>query len=68
VGAFADWFKRNLVDAVSTIAVPAQSGTAKYYNECLMKKEITAHNLAEEMKVIVQTELICIPSQLPVHY
>jgi hypothetical protein len=43
------------VDALSTIAVPAQAGTAKYYNDCLMKKEITAHNVAEEMKVIVQT-------------
>ena len=43
------------VDSLSTIAVPTQAGTAKYYNECLVKKEITAHNLAEEMKVIVQT-------------
>ena len=42
---------------LSTIAVPAQSGTAKYYNECLMKKEIAAHNLAEERKVIVQTRM-----------
>lgn len=41
--------------ALSTIAVPAQAGTAKYYNGCLVKKEITTHNLAEEMKVIAQT-------------
>lgn len=45
------------VDALSTIAVPTQAGTAKYYNECLVKKEITSHDLAEEMKVIVQTRL-----------
>jgi hypothetical protein len=41
--------------ALSTIAVPAQAGTAKYYNDCLMKKEITAHIIAEEMRTIVQT-------------
>ena len=26
------------VDALSTIAVSTQAGTAKYYNECLVKK------------------------------
>ena len=43
------------VDALSTIAVPARAGTAKYYNDCLAKKQITAHIIAEEMKPIVQT-------------
>ena len=43
------------IDATSTIAVPTQAGTAKYYNDCLVKKQITAHIIAEEMKTIVQT-------------
>jgi hypothetical protein len=39
------------IDAVSTIAVPAQASTAKYYNDCIVKKGITMHDIAEEMKV-----------------
>ena len=42
-------------DAISTIAVPTQAGTAKFYNDCLVKNQITAHVIAEEMKTIVQT-------------
>jgi hypothetical protein len=42
-------------DAVSTIAVPASAPTAKYYNDCVVKKEITIHNIAEEMKVVVRS-------------
>ena len=43
------------IDAVFTIAVPAQAGTAKYYNDCIVKNGITAHDLAEEMKSVVRT-------------
>ena len=43
------------IDSMSTIAVPTQAGTAKYYNDCLVKRKITAHIIAEEMKAIVQT-------------
>jgi len=43
------------IDAISTIAVPAQASTAKYYNECLVKKELKAHDIAEEMKVIARS-------------
>jgi hypothetical protein len=43
------------IDAVSTIAVPTQVSTSKYYNDCIVKKEITVHNIVEEMKVVVQS-------------
>src|SRR5262245_8007439 len=43
------------IDSLSTIAVPTQAGTAKYYNDCLVKKQLTAHTIAEEMKTIVHT-------------
>jgi hypothetical protein len=43
------------IDAVSTIAVPTQVSTSKYYNDCIVKQEITVHNIVEEMKVIVQS-------------
>jgi len=43
------------IDSLSTIAVPPAAGTAKFYNDCLVKKQITAHIVAEEMKAIVQT-------------
>jgi hypothetical protein len=43
------------IDSLSTIAVPAQAGTAKYYNDCLVEKQITAHIIAEEMRAIVKT-------------
>jgi len=42
-------------DAVSTIAVPATANTAKFYNDCIVKNGITAHDLVQEMKSIVRT-------------
>jgi hypothetical protein len=44
------------IDSLSTIAVPTQAGTAKFYNDCLVKKQITAHIMAEEMRSIVKTQ------------
>jgi hypothetical protein len=44
------------IDSLSTIAVPTQAGTAKFYNDCLVKKQITAHIIAEEMRSIVRTQ------------
>jgi hypothetical protein len=43
------------IDSLSTIATPPTAATAKYYNDCLVKKQITAHIIAEEMRTIVQT-------------
>jgi hypothetical protein len=43
------------IDSLSTITTPPTAATAKYYNDCLVKKQITAHIIAEEMKAIVQT-------------
>jgi hypothetical protein len=43
------------IDATSTIAVPTQAGIAKYYNDCLTEKQITAHIVAAEMRTIVRT-------------
>jgi hypothetical protein len=43
------------IDAVSTITTPAQAGTAMYYNDCLVRKEIKVHDIVEEMKVVVQS-------------
>jgi hypothetical protein len=43
------------IDAVSTIAVPAQASTSKYYNDCLAKQEVTMHVIAEEMRAVVQS-------------
>jgi hypothetical protein len=43
------------IDAVFTIAVPAQAGTAKFYNDCVVTKQIKAHDIVEEMKVIVRS-------------
>jgi|SRR5262245_54089183 len=42
------------IDSISTISTPTEVGTAKYYNDCLAKKQITAHTIAEEMKAIVR--------------
>jgi hypothetical protein len=42
-------------DAVSTIAVPATANTAKFYNDCIVKNGLTAHDLVQEMKSIVRT-------------
>ena len=43
------------LDAVFTIAVPAQSAAAKFYNDCVVKKQLKAHDIAEEMKVTVRS-------------
>ena len=43
------------MDAVFTIAVPAQAATAKFYNDCVVNKQIKAHDIVEEMKVIVRS-------------
>ena len=43
------------LDAVSTISVPAQVATAKFYNDCVVKKQIKAHDSVEDMKVIVRS-------------
>jgi hypothetical protein len=43
------------LDAVSTIAIPAQAPTAKFYNDCIVKNQVKAHDLVEEMKVIVRS-------------
>jgi hypothetical protein len=52
------------IDAVFTIAVPAQTGTAKFYDDCVVKKQIKAHDLVEDMEVIVRSrpELYAKPS------
>ncbi len=42
------------IDAVSTITVPPGTNTAKYYNDCIVKK-LTAHDIVEEMKVAVRS-------------
>jgi len=43
------------IDSLSTITTPPSAPTAKFYNDCLVTKQITAHVIAEEMKTIVQT-------------
>lgn len=43
------------IDAVSTITVPPGASTAKHYNDCILKKEITARHIVEEMKVAVRS-------------
>jgi hypothetical protein len=43
------------LDAVFTIAVPAQAATAKFYNDCVVKKQLKVHDIVEEMKVIVRS-------------
>jgi hypothetical protein len=42
------------IDAVSTITVSPGASTAKYYNDCIVKKAITARHV-EEMKVAVRS-------------
>jgi hypothetical protein len=42
------------IDSLSTITTPPTAATAKFYNDCLVGKQITAHIIAEEMKTIVQ--------------
>jgi len=43
------------IDSISTISTPSEAATAKYYNDCMVKKQITAHIISEEMKAIVRT-------------
>ena len=43
------------LDAVFTIAVPAQTATAKFYNDCVVTKQIKGHDIVEDMKVIVRS-------------
>jgi len=43
------------IDSLSTITTAPTAATAKYYNDCLVQKQITAHIIAEEMRAIVQT-------------
>jgi hypothetical protein len=43
------------IDAIFTIAVPAQASTSKYYNDCVVKQQIKAHDIVEEMKVVVRS-------------
>ena len=43
------------LDAVFTISTPPQVATAKFYNDCVVKKQIKAHDLVEDMKVIVRS-------------
>ena len=43
------------LDAVFTISTPPQVATAKYYNDCVVQKQIKAHDIVEEMKVTVRS-------------
>ena len=43
------------IDAVFTIAVPAQAATAKFYNDCVVQKQIKAHDIVEEMNALVRS-------------
>jgi hypothetical protein len=43
------------LDAVSTISTPPQVSTAEFYNDCVVKKQIRAHDFVEDMKVIVRS-------------
>jgi len=59
VGATVGWIEGDLhpgaIDAVFTIAVPAQAATAKFYNDCVVKNQIKAHDIVEQMTVIVRS-------------
>jgi hypothetical protein len=54
------------IDAVSTVTVPAGVASAKFYNDCVVQKQIKAHDIVEEMKVIVRSrpELYSKPATL----
>src|SRR5215467_4739400 len=43
------------IDSLSTVTTPPSAPTAKFYNDCLVTKQISAHVIAEEMKTIIQT-------------
>jgi hypothetical protein len=43
------------IDAVFTISTPAGAATSKFYNDCVVQKQIKSHDIVEEMKVIVRS-------------
>ncbi|MGX9431169.1 MULTISPECIES: hypothetical protein [Bradyrhizobium] len=43
------------VDAIFTVAVPAQVATAKFYNDCFVEKKIKAHDIVEGMEALVRS-------------
>jgi hypothetical protein len=43
------------LDAVFTISTPPQVATAKFYNDCVVKKQIKAHDIVDDTKVIVRS-------------
>jgi len=43
-----------VVDALSTIAVPAQATTAKHYNECIVKSRMSLGQIAEGTKKFME--------------
>jgi hypothetical protein len=43
------------IDAVFTIYVPPQAPTAKFYKDCVVNKQIKAHDIVEQMQVIVRS-------------
>ena len=53
------------IDWLSTVTTPPAAGTGKYYNDCLAKREITVHEVAELMKEVVQTRLDLRPKPAP---
>ena len=43
------------VDTISTISTPFEVGTAKFYNDCVVKKQTKARDIVEEMKATVRS-------------
>jgi hypothetical protein len=43
------------LDAVSTITSAAEVASAKYYNDCVVQKQIKAHDIVEEMNALVRS-------------
>jgi len=43
------------IDAVFTISIPAGAANAKFYNDCVVQKQIKAHDIVAEMKVVVRS-------------
>jgi hypothetical protein len=43
------------LDAVSTITSTAEVASAKYYNDCVVQKQIKAHDIVEEMNALVRS-------------
>jgi len=44
------------IDWFSFISVAPAASTAVFYNDCLAKKQVTTHVIAEEMKLIIKTQ------------